>query len=494
MLRLGVALRTPTLQNDRHLLPQPNRSPAVFGGIRVPTEMTQKTSTITFCGGVEQVTGSNFLLNTGESNILIDCGLSQGGSDAENKNWEPFPYQPKDIAFLVVTHAHIDHIGRIPQLVKEGFNGRIISTLPTKDLAGPMLMDAFEILTGTARYRKREPLYDKEDIRRAFSLWETLEYDTPLLLSGGVTLSFRNSGHILGSAMACFEREGKRVAFTGDLGGGNSPLLPTADIISDANYLIIESVYGDRLRSDGDRREQLENIIEDTVTRGGTLFIPVFSTERTQDLLFEIRTLMMEKRVPSIPVYLDSPLAEEITSAYTKHAAQYFIKAIADRVKAGENVFSFPELHFIQSPEESQKIMHSSGSKIILAGSGMSSGGRALGHEQFLLPQKESTLLIVGYQSAGSLGRRLIEGTKSVQIRGETVNVHCRVEEIYGYSAHMDSEQLLEFVNKTNQTLTEAFVVMGEPASSTFLAQRVRDYLGVRATTPAVGDKVQIEF
>ncbi len=450
-------------------------------------------STLSFLGGAGSVTGSNFLLEDGDAKILIDCGLFQGGSAAEAGNWEPFAFDPASISVLINTHAHIDHIGRIPRLVKQGFKGKIISTEATKALAGPMLRDAMELTTRAAQHLHKEPLYEEADIEQALRQWEGVFYHQPQELLGGFTLEFLDSGHILGSAMAQLTRGGKKMIFTGDLGGGNSPLLPPCEIPQGADYLLMESVYGDKMHPQEDPRERLENIIEDTVARGGTLLVPAFSTERTQDLLFEIRSLMLEKRVPSVPVYLDSPLAEEITKSYLQYP-QYFQSDIRTRIEGGEDIFAFPELHFVREAAESQKLEHQSGPRIILAGSGMSNGGRILGHERAILPDEKSTLLIVGYQAAGSLGRRLIEGAKTVEIHGEEIPVHCRVEAVYGYSAHMDSQQLLEFVNKTDGSLSQVFAVMGEPASAAFLVQRIRDYLGIRASAPEAGEKTTLEL
>ena len=355
-------------------------------------------SNIFFYGGAGTVTGSNFLLDTGgpssklgvNKKILIDCGLFQGDHIAEMGNWEPFPFDPKEISVLVNTHAHIDHIGRIPKLVREGFTGKIISTEATKALALPMLMDAMALSSRTAEHLGKEPLYEQKDIDQAMRQWEGVSYHQPQDLGDAVTMQFLDSGHILGSAMAEFSREDKKIVFTGDLGGGNSPLLPFAEDPQKVNYLVMESVYGDRMQSDeaSVRKAKLEDIIEDTAKRGGTLLIPAFSTERTQDLLFDIRELMVGKRVPSMPVYLDSPLAEKITAAYLAHP-EYFSSEIQARVSAGEHIFSFSELHFVESPAESEKINHVSGPKIILAGSGMSNGGRVQAHEAHVLPDAQ---------------------------------------------------------------------------------------------------------
>lgn len=458
-------------------------------------------STITFHGGAGIVTGSNFLLDTGSeaenrngSKILVDCGLVQGQHAAEKLNWESFAYDPSTIDTLVVTHAHIDHIGRIPKLVKDGFKGKIISTVATKALAEPMLLDAHKLLDHTAKVLKIDPLYVVDDIDHALKLWDTCGYHERQELGDGVSVELFNSGHILGSAMARFTRGSKGIVFTGDLGGNNSPLLDAAETLPSTDYLVIESVYGDRTREDDtDRRERLAQVIRDTAKKGGTLFMPTFSTERTQDLIFEIRSLMQERAVPSMPVYIDSPLALKITAAFKAHP-EYFSKPLRERVEGGEDIFNFPELHLVEDAHASEALMTSKNPKIIMAGSGMSNGGRALFHEAHALPDPHSTVLIVGYQAAGSLGRRLIEGAKKVEIMHMPVEVRAKVEHHYGYSAHMDTNELLEFVEKAPEGLKQVFVVMGEPASSMFLAQRIRDFLGIKATTPEQGQKETIEF
>ncbi|HYF12726.1 MAG TPA: MBL fold metallo-hydrolase [Candidatus Paceibacterota bacterium] len=451
------------------------------------------SSKIHFYGAAGTVTGSNFLLNTGDTKILIDCGLSQGRHAAEDANWQKFPFNPSEIDFLLVTHAHIDHIGRIPKLVKDGFKGKILSTQATKTIAPHMLRDSMELLAHEARRHNREILYTEADIDNALKMWEGTEYHTKHEL-GSTTVLFLDAGHILGSAMIHITRNGRNLVFTGDLGAGNSPLLGPTEALSSPHYLVMESVYGDRIRGrDDERRELLEDIIEHTAARGGTLLIPAFSTERTQDLLYEIKTLMTQKKVPSMPVYVDSPLSQKITAAYLS-CKEYFAPDIQARIDAGENIFEFPELRFVEEVEESRKIAAERGPKIVLAGSGMSNGGRVHEHERHVLPDEQSTLLIVGYQSAGSLGRKLLEGEKRIKIRDETILVRARVEAIYGYSAHMDGEQLLEFVNKSTDTLKNVFVVMGEPASASFLVQRIRDYLGVKAVAPEEGEEETIDF
>lgn len=459
-------------------------------------DMAQQ-STIHFFGGAGTVTGSNFMLDTGGAKILIDCGLFQGERLFAKDNWNPWTFDPKEITALVTTHAHIDHIGRIPKLVNDGYRGPIISTAATKALAGPMLIDALELHERDIEKHGLKALFGQEDIAQAMRQWEVLDYHTHKEMGDGVVLEFFNSGHILGSASARFTRAGadgpRAIVFTGDLGGGNSPLLPLAEVPEGAQYLLIESVYGDRKRPDDTRRlDLLENVIEDTAARGGVLLIPAFSTERTQDILFDIRALLLEKRIPEMPVYIDSPLAQKITAAYEAHP-EFFADAIRARVEGGEHIFSHPLVRFVESAEESRSI-NLQESAILIAGSGMSNGGRVVAHEKVLLQDPKATLLIVGYQAAGSLGRQLVEGAKKVRIHEEEVPVRCTIETLYGYSAHMDGEQLLEFTQKMGDTLRQVFVAMGEPAAANFLVQRIQDYLGVKALAPEVGETVTIEL
>ena len=440
--------------------------------------MTAMQSTLLFAGAAGMVTGSNFLLDTGGAKFLVDCGLQQGME--EDKNWEEFPYNPSEISHLIVTHAHVDHVGRIPRLVKKGFKGKIISTKATMALAEPLLEDAMEIVGHAAEKGGHEEFYNKTDIAATMRLWSGIGYNEKVDLPDGVTLELLDAGHILGSAMARLSREGRNIVFTGDLGGGNSPLLPPTQELAGATYLVMEGTYGDKMRQDSNRREELENVIEDTAARGGTLLIPAFSTERTQDLMYEIRTLMVEKRIPSMPVFVDSPLAQKITAIFSDYLPEFN--------------FQFPELRFVEGVDASRKVHETSGPKIILAGSGMSSGGRVVGHERVVLPDPKSTLLIVGYQAAGTIGRRLIEGAKTLKLYKETVPVRAKVVALYGYSAHRDSESLLEFANHTAESAEELFVVHAEPAASAFLVQRIRDYLGVKASAPQAGDKVMLNF
>lgn len=458
-------------------------------------EQTKQTKQLklTFHGGTGTVTGANFLLESEDKKFLIDCGLTQSEKLADDLNWSPFPYDPKTIDILFITHAHIDHIGRIPKLIHDGFQGKIYSTKATKDLALPMLLDTVNILSRDTEHHLDE-IYTEQAVRTALSLWEGVDYHQAINIDHGFKISYKDAGHILGSGMLQVVYNEKTIVFTGDLGNSPSPLLRDTEAIIHADYLVMESVYGDRNHeARGERKKMLERVIEDNYNRKGTLIMPTFSLERSQELLYEIDDLMQGKRVPSMPVFLDSPLAIKLTEVYRKYT-DYFNETAKEKIKAGDDIFKFPSLRITVDAEESKAILHSPDPKIVIAGSGMSSGGRIMHHEHNYLPNPNNTILLTGYQSPGTLGRRIYDGAKSVHIFGEEVALRAHVEMISGYSGHKDSDALINFVETMSGTVRHVFVVMGEPKSSLFLAQRLRDYLGLVATAPDFGDVVMLDF
>ncbi len=394
---------------------------------------------------------------------------------------------------LFVTHAHIDHTGRIPKLVRDGFKGTIFSTAPTKELAALVLRDGLEILEREGKEKRGEVLYGEKDIARALELWKTVGYHEEVLLPDGLSAELKNTGHILGSAMVEFSRGDAQVVFTGDLGNTPDSVLPDFEPLFKARYLVIEGVYGDTTHEGKEsRRERLEDIVEGVIRKNGVLLIPAFSMERTQKMLFEIKTMMEEKRIPPVPVFLDSPLAIDATELYGKYR-EFLKKSARDGAKDGA-VFSFPELRKTRTRGESERIAHTPNPKIIIAGSGMSHGGRVLYHEKTYLPEETTTILLVGYQSPGGLGRELLEGARSVSIFGEKVAVNARVEKITGYSAHADRDALFAFVVQVADTAKKIFVVNAEPKTGAFFTQRLRDYLGIAAVAPQEGDSVELDF
>lgn len=438
------------------------------------------------------MTGANFLLEADGKKILVDCGLTQGLKLADDINWDPFPYDSKEIDILFITHAHIDHLGRVSKLIHEGFHGKIYSTEPTRALALPMLEDTAGILSKNTDLHLDE-IYTPENIKSALSLWEDFGYNQALKITPNLEMSFLNAGHILGSAMVQFIYNGKKILFTGDLGNSPSMLLPDTEKITDVDYLIMESVYGDRNHeSRDDRRKFLEETIEDNYKRRGTLIIPTFSLERSQELLFELNALVENNRIPIMPIFLDSPLAIRLTEIF-KQFRNYFNENAQKAMSHDKYLFDFPGLHSTLKSEESRMIGDVPNPKIVIAGSGMSTGGRVVHHERHYLPDPNNTLLLTGYQAVGSPGRLIQEGVKTVRITGEDVIVRAHVVTITGYSGHKDSDGLLSFVEDIEDTLKKVFVVMGEPKSAMFLVQKLRDNLGIEAYAPEQGSSVTLD-
>jgi len=461
---------------------------------------------VTFYGGVGVVTGANFLLETvgGEGvskRILVDCGLEQGSPESARRNRKAFEYDPAGIDILFITHAHLDHVGRIGKLVKDGFHGVIYSTPETKALAELIMEDAVGLLAREAQRDGVLPLYEAKDVGGAIGMWKTVEYHTHFPVCEGVSVYLRDAGHILGSAMIEFtlalaSGEKRKVLFTGDLGNSPTPLLKDTESIenSGADYLIMESVYGDRNHESTDeRKEKLKRVINETVARRGVVVIPAFSVERTQVILYELNNMVDCGQIPSVPVYVDSPLAIKVTDIYKKSTRFFNQAAQTDASEGDHQLFNFPRLKYVPTNEASRGIENMPGPKVIIAGSGMSAGGRVIRHEAEYLPDEKNTILLVGYQSVGTLGRQLLDGHKTVRINDRDIRVKAHIETIYGYSSHKDSDHLVEFVGETASSLKKVFVAMGEPKASLFLVQKLRDNVGVDAVMPerAVGYEIK---
>ncbi|MDP2651139.1 MAG: MBL fold metallo-hydrolase [bacterium] len=436
-------------------------------------------------GGAGAVTGANFLLEISGRKVLIDCGYLQGVSGAEEVNESKFEYEPASIDVLFITHAHIDHIGKIPKLVKDGFEGEIYSTRETKEISELMLIDAARIAERNAREEGGTPIYTTHDVEQALKLWKVFNYHE-VKEFGGFKVEPYDAGHILGSAMLKFTfPSGKSILFTGDIGNSPSPLLKNTEVVTGAEYILMESVYGDRNHVDkGTKTEKLKKVLLDTIASKGTLLIPVFSLERTQVILHELDNLFESKEVPQVPVFLDSPLAIRVTDIYERVVKHYNSQVQAE-LRSGDEIFKFPRLKETAQARDSREIMKTHGPKVILAGSGMSTAGRIVNHEEMFLPDPNTTILFLGYQAPGTLGRQISEGVKKVKINDHEIKVRAKVEKIDGYSAHADSNTLVGFVEKcASEKLKQVFVAMGEPRSSIFLAQRLRDELGVNAVVP----------
>ncbi|HEV7121316.1 MAG TPA: MBL fold metallo-hydrolase [Candidatus Paceibacterota bacterium] len=450
--------------------------------------------TLTFEGGADTVTGSNFLIEGARGKMLVDCGIEQGRDFSEKEMYAPFPYDVPSLDALVITHAHLDHIGRAPKLMREGFKGKVFVTPPTRDLMDIMLRDSARILSENARDHGLAPMYDDRDIDALMSRITTVEYHQEWEAAPGLSCYLRNTGHILGSGSVRITGEdGTSLALTGDIGGTPNVYLRDAEAIPDADVLVMESVYGDRKNTEkGDRVPELRDALKRAIARGGAILIPAFSLERTQLMLYEISNLFDSGELQKIPVYLDSPLAIKATEVYEKYAATYFRPEAVEELHQEHDLFKFPFLKETASREESMAIWQDHRPKIIMAGAGMSHGGRIGRHEQKYLPDPATTLMIVGYQAPGSPGRLLQDGVKHVRIDRKDVHVRAAVESFHGWSAHADTDGLLEFAHMAQPRAKTIFTALGEPSSARFLAQRIHEYLGVRAIVPEKGQKWEI--
>lgn len=450
---------------------------------------------LTFYGGTKIVSGANYLLETGETKILVDCGLIQGSNFGEKQNYEPFPYNPKEIEAVLITHAHIDHIGRLPRLYKEGFRGKIFSTAPTKDFAEDLLIDSEHLLTKDAEEKKLQPIYNLDDVNKIMPLWETVDYHQKFKIGAaaeGFQIEFYDAGHIIGSSFIVVSGENKKIVFSGDLGNISEPLVKDTEVITDADYALVESAYGGRIHEASEaRKDLLEDLIEETVKNKGVLMIPAFAMERTQELLFELNELVENGRIPKVPIFIDSPLAIKLTSVYKKYSEnpEYFDKEAISLFRQNDTIFNFPGLKMTLTTEQSKEINDVPAPKIIIAGAGMSNGGRILHHERRYLSNPKSAILFIGYQVSGSLGRRILDGAKMVKIFGEEIPVRCRVENISGYSAHADQLKLINWLRPMRLKLKKVFIVQGEEDQMIPLSQKIRDELAVETVIPSFGDE-----
>lgn len=393
-----------------------------------------------------------------------------------------------------ITHAHADHIGRLPKLVKDGFAGKIYATPPTAALMRVMLADAHKIMRQECERHGDKPLYSEQDLIKTFEHVIPLEYDKKLKLPKGCELYFRDSAHILGSAMIEIRIADEIIIFTGDLGNTPTPLLKTIYPVEYCDYLIMESVYGDRLHEEtNERKLKLERVIEDTVSRKGTLIIPTFALERTQALLSELNELVEHNRIPRIPIYLDSPLAINATAVY-KEFRSYFNEEAQKELGSDNDLFDFPGLVMTTTREDSQKINAVPSPKIVMAGNPHGYGSRIAHHLIRTLPDPNSTVLFVGYARVSSMGRHLMDGAKELTIHGNTIPVRAQIAHISGYSAHADQEQLKNFVTAINKPIKNIFVAMGELSASQTLATILQDEVGVHATVPKLGDVITLNY
>ena len=439
---------------------------------------------ISFFGAVEGVTGSNYYLETkAGTKFLVDCGLFQG-EELEAKNYDELPYNPKELDFALITHSHMDHMGRIPLLAKKGFDKKIHVTEPTAGFAEIFLTDSCKILANDAKDNGRQKLYEQEDVQKAVSLLETHCYCKKFNPSTDVTATFFDAGHILGSSFILIEADGKKIVFSGDLGNPPVPILRDTDAFPEADYAVLESTYGDKNHDrKEERKNQLERIIEETISNEGVLLMPSFAMERTQEILYELNDLINNGKITDIPIYIDSPLAIKATKIYREYP-DYFDKEAKEILLSGDDFFNFKGLTFIDNFEQSKALQIKVEPKVIIAGSGMSNGGRIVLHEKRFLPEKSTSLAIVGFQVKGTLGRSLKEGAKNIEIMGEPVPVRAKIHEIGSYSAHADQQRLTYWIKQGAGKLQSVFLVHGEEEPKNALMHKIQDETGIKTIIP----------
>ena len=471
---------------------------------------------VTFLGATKTVTGSNFLVEAAGKKFLVDCGMYQGKAEDEWENSAPFAYDVHDIDFMLLTHAHIDHSGRIPKLYKEGYRNPIYATKATCELCSIMLPDSGHIQEMEIEWKNRKrvrkglepepPLYTAEEATKCLEIFSPIKYDEIIDICDKIHVRFNDAGHMLGSAIIEIwaEEEGKttKAVFTGDLGNNDIPLLSSPTMIDDADYLVMESTYGGRLHNrNDDKAEMFLNIVSETLDRGGTVVIPSFAVGRTQEILYELNNLKdirtdeeFRKKYETlmrVPVYVDSPLAISATEIF-KNNMDIFDEETQEIMRRGDNPLEFSGLQFTKTAEESKALNEKNESSIIISASGMCEVGRIKHHLKHNLWNPNSTILFVGYQAPGTLGRRIVDGEKKVKIFGEEIAVNARIEYIEGYSGHADQEWLLNFVYSFLRKPKTIFLVHGEPEGQIILKQKLQGTTQIPVIIPEYGEEYEL--
>lgn len=465
---------------------------------------------IKFYGAAKMVTGSNYLVKTEDYNILVDCGMFQGNEEMEKLNYNDFPYNPSEIDFLILTHAHIDHSGRIPKLVKDGFKGRIITTNATYDLCKIMLRDSAKIQESDIEWENRkrqragkkpiEPLYTMDDAENSLKYFEPYFVDQKIKINNNIQIRLKDAGHILGSAILELwvkeNNEEVKIVFSGDLGMPGRPIINSPDYIEEADYLVIESTYGDTIHeSYEESTEKLIDIINKTVMRGGTVIIPSFAVGRTQELIYQLNKYYeYNPRVEEymkVPIYIDSPMAVDATEAFKRNSSSFNDEARA-LILRGDNPFEFDNLRYIRSQEESMALNKYTFPKVIISSSGMATAGRIRHHLKHSLWDEKNSLIFVGYQAQGTLGRLLLDGKRQVKILGEEIHVRAQIYDIEGFSGHADQNVLLDWINKFKKKPKKIFIVHGEEEPANALSTLIKHLYKIETIIPNMGDSFNI--
>ena len=467
-------------------------------------------ATLSFWGGTGTVTGSKYLIESGGARVLVDCGLFQGLRELREKNWEDPPFDPRALDAVIITHAHIDHTGYLPRLVKLGFGGPVYCTRGTADLLKLLLPDSARLQEEEAEYRNRKgltrhkpalPLYTEEDARATLKLFRPAENTgEPVEVAEGARAGFHIAGHILGSSLVHVTLEGagadgagRSVLFSGDLGHYDQPVIRDPAPPPACDVLLVESTYGDRLHDPEDPKDALARVINEAAERGGPLLIPAFAIGRTQELVYHLRELEDEGRIPILPVRVDSPMAASATQIYSRTREEHD-EEYASVLAENRHPLRTRSMLTASTREESKRLNDERGARVIISASGMMTGGRVMHPAMRVLPDPKATVLFVGYQAAGTTGRRILDGQREVRIMKEQVPVRCRVERIGGLSAHADWKEVLRWLEPLRPTPPRrAFTTHGEPEAAAAMAGHIREALGWRVDAPSYGDRVELE-
>jgi metallo-beta-lactamase family protein len=449
---------------------------------------------IKFLGATGTVTGSKYLLTIQNKHILVDCGLFQGFKELRLRNWDRLPIAPADIDAVVLTHAHIDHTGYIPLLVKNGFKGTIYATKPTCDLCAILLPDSGYLqeedarsanLHGYSKHHPALPLYTMKDAEKSLEHFKPMQFSQDYTLAPGIQVSWHRAGHILGAAFVQFEVEGKTLLFSGDIGRFHDPIMKAPEIMRETDYLVLESTYGNRLHEKSDPKDSIAKVVVETIQRGGTVLIPAFAVGRAQSILYYLAQLKKEKRIPDVPIFLDSPMAIDAT-LLLQHYSDKETHLTPEQCRMACSVASY-----INTVDESKELDEPS-PKIIVAASGMMTGGRVLHHLKTIAPDPRNTILMTGYQAGGTRGADLLAGGREIKIHGEIIAVKAQVVSLNSLSAHADYEDILYWLKQFKRPPRKVFITHGEPEAADALKKRIEKELGWSCEIPTYLEEVTL--
>jgi metallo-beta-lactamase family protein len=450
---------------------------------------------LTFLGATNTVTGSRFLLDTGTTRILVDCGLFQGYKYLRERNWSPLQFDPKELDAVVLTHAHIDHSGYVPLLVRDGFGGPVYCTHGTRELCKLLLPDsghlqeeeaAFLNRIGASKHKPARPLYTKQDALHSLEQFDSCDYDDPLTI-GDITLRFLPAGHILGSSLVSIESQGKRIVFSGDVGRQHDLLMNPPAPVPPCDYLVLESTYGNRLHANEDPRPELAEVVTTTIQRGGVVLIPSFAVGRAQEIIYLLTDLMAQDKIPELPIFLDSPMAINASHIFLRHPNEHKLSEAACR-----SLFS--RVTYVREVEESIALNDIHYPHIIISASGMATGGRVLHHLKRLLPDAKNSVLFVGYQAGGTRGARLVEGEEEVKIHGKYVRVKAQISNLDGLSAHADYSEMLSWLQHSEGLRPKkCFLVHGEENAIDHFRCRIDEKLGWNTVVPSMQQTFKLD-